>query len=34
MIKMSNGLLISPLDILEYKVFIKDISILGHLEVQ
>lgn len=34
MIKKSNSLLISPLDILEYKVFIKNISILGHQEVQ
>ena len=34
MIKMNNSLLILPLDILEYNVLIKNISILGPQEVQ
>lgn len=34
MIKMNNGLLILPLDILDYNAFIKNISILGPQEVQ
>lgn len=33
-IKMNNGFLLLPLDILEYSVFIKNISILGPEEVQ